>query len=223
MTDILIFTPLLGFVAGFLSGLLGIGGGIIIIPSLLYLLPNLAQVNEQNVAIIAIATSLFTICITAFSSARSHLMSAQMWRGKNDVAQSDLPVHHGKLAFGGIITGGLAALAGLGGGAILVPYLTTIGVAIRQAIAAAAIAGVLVASFGSIGYLVAGWQWTDSPQFFGYIHWPTALMIMLVSYFSAPLGVKAGQRLEQAQLKKVFAIFMLIVAIKLILEVTQVW
>ena len=72
MTDLLIFTPILGIIAGFLSGLLGIGGGIVIIPVLLYLLPQLPQVDESNVAIIAIATSLFTICITAFSSGRSH-------------------------------------------------------------------------------------------------------------------------------------------------------
>lgn len=269
MTDLLIFTPILGIIAGFLSGLLGIGGGIVIIPVLLYLLPQLPQVDETNVAIIAIATSLFTICITAFSSGRSHykngnvdwlitrpviltvglsamiasqiavqlssawltkifavlliILAILMWRGKHDVADDEHEINNTKLGFGGILTGTLAAMAGLGGGAILVPYMTFIGVHVRQAIATAAISGVIVAVFGTIGYLWAGWGWTNSVDFLGYVHWPTALMIMAFSYFSAPWGVKAGQKLQQAQLKKVFAVFMMLVSIKLLLEVLQVW
>ncbi|GAB3004867.1 sulfite exporter TauE/SafE family protein [Psychrosphaera aestuarii] len=269
MTDLLIFTPLLGIVAGFLSGLLGIGGGIVIIPVLLYLLPQLPQVNDSNVAIISIATSLFTICITAFSSGRSHykngnvnwaitkpvvltvgisaivasqiavqlssawltkifavllmVLALLMWRGKHDIADDKYNVSRVKLGFGGILTGTLASMAGLGGGAILVPYMTFIGVHVRQAIATAAIAGVVVAVFGTLGYLWAGWKWTSSADFLGYVHWPTALMIMAFSYFSAPWGVKAGQKLQQAQLKKVFAVFMMLVSIKLLLEVLQVW
>ncbi len=257
--------PLLGIVAGFLSGLLGIGGGIIIIPSLLILLPSIPQVNSENVVIIAIATSLFTICLTAFSSAKSHykngnvnwpmtkpillmvsifaiissqvavqlssfwlknifalllfVLAIKMWRGKKANHVTDVPVDKLKLGFGGALTGGLAAMAGLGGGAILVPYLSFIGVSIRQAIASSAIAGVLVAAFGSLSYLVAGWNSVPSSEFIGYVHWPTAAMIMFFSYFSAPFGVKAGQRLDQAQLKKVFAVFMMVVAVKLLIEV----
>lgn len=269
MSEYLIYMPILGIIAGLLSGLLGIGGGIIIIPALLYLLPKIPEVTQDNVAIIAIATSLFTICITAFSSGRSHykrgnvdwvmtkpvilsvsisaiiasqiavmlstawltkifsflliILAIQMWRGKHDITCESTQVSNAKLAGGGVLTGGLASLAGLGGGAILVPYMTFIGIPIRKSIATAAISGVAVALFGSIGYLIAGWQWTESSDFLGYVHWPTAVMIMGFSYFAAPLGVKAGQKLQQVQLKKVFAVFMMLVSIKLLLEVFQVW
>ena len=261
--------PIIGIIAGFLSGLLGIGGGIIIIPALLYLLPHVPGVTHDNVAIISIATSLFTICITAFSSGRSHykkgnvdwsmtkpvviavavsavlasqvavllstawltkifsflliILAIQMWRGKHDVPCENTDPTTLQLTGGGVLTGSLASLAGLGGGAILVPYLTYIGVPIRKAIATAAISGVVVATFGSIGYLSAGWHWTDSNHFWGYVHWPSAVVIMLFSYFVAPLGVKAGQHLQQAQLKKVFAVFMMLVSLKLLLEVFKVW
>lgn len=269
MVEILYFMPFIGIIAGFLSGLLGIGGGIIIIPALLYLLPIIPQVDNSNVALIAIATSLFTICITAFSSGRSHykqgnvswsmakpvviavaisaviasqiavmlttawltkifsilliLLAIQMWRGKHDVTCEKKRVTKTQLVGGGVLTGSLASLAGLGGGAILVPYMTYIGVPIRKAIATAAISGVAVALFGSIGYLLAGWQWTDSVYFWGYVHWPSAFTIMAFSYFAAPWGVKAGQKLQQVQLKKVFAVFMMLVSVKLLLEVFKVW
>lgn len=269
MSDYLIYMPIIGIIAGLLSGLLGIGGGIIIIPALLYLLPKIPEVTQQNVAIIAIATSLFTICITAFSSGRSHykrgnvdwamakpvvaavaisaviasqiavmlstawltkifsilliLLAIQMWRGKHDVTCESTKVTTTQLAGGGVLTGTLASLAGLGGGAILVPYMTYIGIPIRKAIATAAISGVAVALFGSIGYLMAGWKWTESSDFLGYVHWPTAVTIMVFSYFAAPLGVKLGQKLQQVQLKKVFAVFMMLVSIKLLLEVFEVW
>lgn len=262
--DILIYAPVLGVLAGVLSGLLGIGGGIVIVPALIYLLPILAPVTESNVAIVAIATSLFTIIVTTFSSAKSHynkgnldipftlpiilavavtafvapyvatwlgsdslkalfavlmmLLAINMMYSRNTLPEQEVKASKGKLAFGGVLTGFLAAIAGLGGGAILVPYLSFIKVNIRKAIAAAAASGMVVAIFGSIGYMINGWQFTKDPDFIGFVHWPTAIVIMIFSFLSAPYGVKLGQKLNQKQLKKVFAVFMILVAIEMLIE-----
>ncbi|WP_278361087.1 sulfite exporter TauE/SafE family protein, partial [Idiomarina abyssalis] len=60
-----------GAVAGLLAGMLGIGGGLIIVPLLIYLLP-LIGVPPELVVPSAIATSLATICMTTASASRAH-------------------------------------------------------------------------------------------------------------------------------------------------------
>ncbi|TQV89120.1 sulfite exporter TauE/SafE family protein [Aliikangiella coralliicola] len=62
---------LAGLLAGFLAGLLGIGGGFVVVPVLIWALPA-AGVSVEHVAHFAIGTSLLSICVTAISSARAH-------------------------------------------------------------------------------------------------------------------------------------------------------
>jgi uncharacterized protein len=61
----------LGALVGFMAGLLGIGGGLLIVPALLYILPGVG-VAQAQVTHIAIATSLAAIILTSLSSARAH-------------------------------------------------------------------------------------------------------------------------------------------------------
>lgn len=60
-----------GLVAGFVAGLLGVGGGIVTVPVLEYSL-RFAGVPEDYRMHVAVATSLAAIIPTALSSARSH-------------------------------------------------------------------------------------------------------------------------------------------------------
>lgn len=60
-----------GLVAGLLSGMLGIGGGIIVVPLLIYLLPFMG-IAPELVAPMAVATSLATIVVTSWSGAYVH-------------------------------------------------------------------------------------------------------------------------------------------------------
>jgi uncharacterized membrane protein YfcA len=60
-----------GALAGAMAGLLGIGGGFIIVPVMLFLLP-LSGVSDAYLMHAAIGTSLATICVTSVVSFRAH-------------------------------------------------------------------------------------------------------------------------------------------------------
>ncbi|HBD19162.1 MAG TPA: sulfite exporter TauE/SafE family protein [Arenimonas sp.] len=61
----------LGAVAGVLAGLLGIGGGLVLVAALVWLLPTQGVPAEQAVHV-ALATALASIVLTGLSSARAH-------------------------------------------------------------------------------------------------------------------------------------------------------
>ena len=85
---------LLGSVIGFLAGLLGIGGGMLMVPFLTLLLAH-KNFPADLVLKMAVATSLATICFTSIASVRAHhARGAVRW----DVV---------KLLAPGIVAGGL--------------------------------------------------------------------------------------------------------------------
>ncbi len=61
----------LGSFTGFLAGLLGIGGGMLLVPFMTLLLSN-KGVPPAYLVKVAIATSLATICFTSIASVRAH-------------------------------------------------------------------------------------------------------------------------------------------------------
>ena len=60
----------LGAFSGFIAGLLGLGGGLIIVPALLYLLSGV--IDQSILMHTAVGTSLAVIVFTSFSSVRAH-------------------------------------------------------------------------------------------------------------------------------------------------------
>ncbi|MBA4266196.1 MAG: hypothetical protein C0453_14030, partial [Comamonadaceae bacterium] len=60
-----------GLVAGTLAGLLGVGGGIVIVPVLFHLF-TLLGIDESVRMHVAVGTSLATIIPTSIMSARAH-------------------------------------------------------------------------------------------------------------------------------------------------------
>lgn len=91
---------LLGCMSGFLAGLLGIGGGMIMVPFLMLILSNRGVPQDLSIKM-AIATSMATILFTSLSSLRAHhRRGAVRW----DLVRGLAP---------GIVVGGLLAGAGV--------------------------------------------------------------------------------------------------------------
>ena len=62
---------LMGACAGFLAGLIGIGGGMIMVPFLSFVL-TAKGFPAEYILKMGVATSLATICFTSLSSVRAH-------------------------------------------------------------------------------------------------------------------------------------------------------
>lgn len=122
LTEILIFGALLlaaGAVAGLTAGLLGVGGGIVIVPVLWHLFDAL-DIDESVRMHVAVGTSLATIIATSIASVRAHHR-----RGAVDF---DLLRAWGPWIFLGVLAG--TAIAGFVRGPVLTAVFATVALVV---------------------------------------------------------------------------------------------
>lgn len=91
---------LLGAFGGFAAGLLGIGGGMILVPFMIMLFP-MAGIPEAHMVHTAIATSMGTILFTSVSSMRAH-------HRKGAIRWGIVAVLVPGIIIGGLLSGGAA-------------------------------------------------------------------------------------------------------------------
>ena len=261
---LVLYCALLGSVVGFLAGLLGIGGGLVIVPILSIILLHFKVLPAEQVVVAAIATSLASILFTSSSSAIAHhkngnvpwelapwiltgvalgalisgflaallpehivrivfavsvvLIALKMFlSSKTDTPSERTLPNKGVLTTLTTITGGLSAMIGIGGGALLVPLLSFFSVDMKKAIGCASACGIVIALFGSIGYISSGsshFAMTDG--FAGFVYLPALLGIVCTSWFTAPLGAKATQSLPVSTIKKAFSGLLVIMAVNMV-------
>lgn len=250
-----------GVFAGTLAGLLGIGGGLVIVPLIVYLAPKLG-IDPALVMPTAIATSLATICMTTASAAYSHYRSGLQERfwvvrvlpglsigamvGAFLVTAIDphwlkvffstvlvvlavrmaMPPAAQKaqtgrikqrwLSLGSTIIGVISGLVGIGGGALTVPFLQRCGLSVRQAIAISSLGSFIIGCSAVFIFVIKGYISGVAHGALGIIHVPAWLTISIASVLCAPLGAKLAHSLPVKLLRRIFAIFLIVVAIKLI-------
>lgn len=256
---------LTGAFAGFSAGLLGIGGGLIIVP-VLYFVFSSQGYETQYLMQMALATSLATIIVTSVSSTFAHHKKQAViwpvvfslspgiclgaWLGA-DLA-SDLSTAILKPVFGvfelfvaalmlshyqsqqhnyaikpltsflgGNIIGGISAIVGIGGGTLTVPFLHWHQLKVKNAIATSAACGLPIAVMGTASYVFNSWDISNSfssPQAYtlGYVQLNAFLLIAISSFIFAPLGAKVTHKISDSLLRKVFALFLLLLGIKML-------
>ncbi|MDZ4349315.1 MAG: sulfite exporter TauE/SafE family protein [Xanthomonadaceae bacterium] len=262
MSAVLIYL-LLGAVAGILAGLLGVGGGLVLVAALAWLLPT-QGVPQEAAMHVALATSLASIVVTGLSSARSHhrrgsvawvsvrwlvpgllvgaglgsmlavalsgevlrwsvaiycfLAAAQLTFGQVRARPADAGEVSGPgLTLAGTGIGGVSALVGIGGGSMTVPLLIWLGSAPVRAVGTSSACGVFIALASAAGYALLGPQEGLPAGSIGYVFVPAAIGVALASVVTAPFGVRLAHWISGPALKRVFAGFLALIGISLIL------
>jgi uncharacterized membrane protein YfcA len=257
----------LGMVSGFLAGLLGIGGGIVLVPGLFFSLTALGF-PPDHIMHVAIGTSLAVIIPTGMSSARAHwkrqgirmdlvkkigsgivfgvfagtviasylssatlnlvfaislfiLAGIMMTDPARVKMADDVPGQPWSGLMGGLI-GMLSTLMGIGGATISVPYMTLCRVPIHQAIGTASMLGLIISAPAAFGFLVIGWGQDNLPPFsLGYINFLAFALITPASVLAAPWGAAAAHKVPVKPLRQIFALFIVIVAVKMLYGVLR--
>lgn len=113
----------------------------------------------------------------------------------------------------GLLIGFASALFGIGGGSLTVPYLSALRVRMQQAVASSSACGIPIAVAGAAGFMLAGWERADLPAgSLGYVHLPSLAAIAVASIPLAMVGAKLAHRLPAVQLRRIFALVLLLVA-----------
>ena len=252
----------IGAFAGVISGLLGVGGGIVLVPAFFYTFSALGYGGPQ-IFRICLATSLATIIVTSVRSVLAHnrkgavewsilrtwapgivvgailgvVLAARLKSGALQAifgvlgllvgAYLGLGRAHWRLGPampGGVtravlspLVGFLSVLMGIGGGSFGVPLMTLFNVPIHRAVATAAGFGVIIAVPSVLGFLFLYIPPDGRPPLtVGAVNLVAFALIIAMTLLTAPLGVRLAHAMDPAPLKRVFAVFITVVALNML-------
>ena len=144
------------------------------------------------------------------------IIAMQIGFGFKPAAHRSLPSTTGLATSGGVI-GTISSVMGIGGGSMTVPYLLWCNVSMREAVGTSAACGFPIAVAGVIGFIIGGLDNTGLPDWsLGYVYLPAMLCIISTSVIFAPIGAKLAHRLPIQTLKRIFAIVLLLVGLKML-------
>ncbi|WP_127105390.1 sulfite exporter TauE/SafE family protein [Pararhodobacter zhoushanensis] len=260
LVQLVLLLLVIGAFAGVLAGLLGVGGGIVLVPAFYYGFTLLGFGSDELMQI-CIATSLATIVVTSGRSLHAHnKRGAVDWSVLKSWApgiligaaiavfvaaqlrSTTLQGIFGVLALivglymafgrekwrlapempGGFVRaasspliGFLSVLMGIGGGSFGVPFMTLHGVAIHRAVATAAGFGLLIAVPSVIGFAFVPIA-VHPPLTLGAINIPTFLVVVSMTLLTAPLGARLAHATQPVLLKRIFGVFLILVALNML-------
>jgi uncharacterized membrane protein YfcA len=261
---LLLFLMVVGAGAGVLAGLLGVGGGIVLVPAFYHLFSGMGYEPPQLMQI-CVATSLATIVFTSLRSMGGHRKKAAVddailksWGpgivigavlgmfAASSLKSDALMAIFGVLGFAvglwmafgkahwrlgsempkgvrrGVLSpllGFFSVLMGIGGGSLGTPIMTLYNTPIHRAVGTAAGFGLFIAAPAVIGFLFTGWDMADKPPYtVGLVNIPAFLVIIAMTFVTTPLGVKLAHAVDAKALRRIFAVFLSIIALRMLLK-----
>lgn len=112
--------------------------------------------------------------------------------------------------------GFLSVLMGIGGGSFGVPLMSLYNTPIHRAVATAAGFGVLIAVPAVVGFLFVDMQTGKPPLTIGAVNLVAFVIVIAMTLITAPLGVKLAHAMDPKPLKRVFAVFLVLVALNML-------
>lgn len=259
---LLLFLMIVGAGAGVLAGLLGVGGGIVLVPAFYHLFTGMGYEPPQLMQI-CVATSLATIVFTSLRSMAGHRKKGALdeavlksWGPgivigavigmftasslKSDALMAIFGVMgcgvglwmalgkaHWRLgsempkgpvrAILSPLLGFFSVLMGIGGGSLGTPIMTLYNMPIHRAVGTAAGFGLLIAAPAVLGFLSSGWAIEGKPPYtFGLVNLPAFAVIVAMTFFTAPLGVKLAHSVNPKMLRRIFALFISVIALRML-------
>jgi len=121
-----------------------------------------------------------------------------------------MPTGIPRAATGGVM-GFLSVLMGIGGGSFGVPLMSLFGVPIHRAVATAAGFGVIIAVPSVAGFLTMSID-APPPYTVGAVNLPAFALVIAMTMITTPWGVRLAHALDPKPLKRVFAVFIIVMA-----------
>lgn len=253
-----LFYILIGAFAGFLSGLLGIGGGTVLVPGLLFAFSHAGlpiQLQMHLATSTALASIIFSSLVSVYQQQRSFSINWSLFRqlapgmiigivmgasialllstqflkllfslflfsvaikiffNKKSERKEIINLTSIKKWTLGISIGIISGLLGIGGGAIAVPIFLRLGLSTHHAIATSSACVLLLAIIGAITFTITGLHAQNLPAGSGgFVYWPAVMGVAMGSILFVPLGTRLGKRTSGYHLRKIFALFLLVLS-----------
>jgi len=230
--NLLIVMMMAASVAGFMAGLLGVGGGLVMVPALYYAFTVL-DFEMATKMHLALGTSLAIIIPTSIMSTRTKTANLVLFfsifaflvglfflflKSKLEETERNIPKIY-KIIIGNFI-GFISVPLGIGGGSLSVPFMRLFGYDMRKAIGTSAAIGILIAISGTISMISSGaiFATVNSPLSFGYFNLAGFLVFVPVTMLMAPLGAKVVHKVSRSLITKIFGIYLILISLRSFIE-----